>query len=604
VRYGILTQRNPAYLGEVWAELGDLYEGGYTILRNADRYMPRMIGETQDRYRERLKVAAYLCYFGQIVDYFAADLFSQEIAVTPAADADNPDTPGSEPSDPDEFYDSFANDSDLKGTPFGQLLRQAFTSALVNGRAVIAVDFPAQDTDTRPQNKLDEERLGTDRAYAFEVPAEQLIDWECDDRGGFEFAVLHRACCRRASPAEVRDKRVEEFKVWSRTDSGAVVWEVYRTEPYSPDRPPQENDDIPLVARGETSFRRIPLIELRVPAGLWIGNKIGPVAKEHFQRRNMLNAAENKSLFAIPYVKCGSEMGGADGALPSEAQQNPHRGEDPRRELYAKGYLCLGADDDIGFAEPSGAAYDVADKRLERLKDEMFRIVHQMAASVSNSGASLGRSGDSKAEDRHATAIVFGAYGALVRECAVRVYATISEARGETVPWTAHGLDNYDGDDRATIVNEAIQVNQIAIPSLTFAKHYKTYLALRILPNVQPDVAEVIRREIEDGVEDEKRQSEVMAALAEKAVNAGETEPDGDEDSEGDEPPGPESQRSPGKGPPGARAPGKGPPGRQPGKGSPRGRQGPPGRERGSARPAGDGARQGGAKGRSARPSK
>src|SRR6516162_8544660 len=95
--FGILKQRNEAHLGDTWRELGDLYTGGYQILASARRYLPQMVGEGDERYAERVKVAAYLCYLGQIVDFFVANLFSHELKVAPAADANDPNTPGAEP---------------------------------------------------------------------------------------------------------------------------------------------------------------------------------------------------------------------------------------------------------------------------------------------------------------------------------------------------------------------------------------------------------------------------------------------------------------------------------------------------------------------------
>jgi hypothetical protein len=490
--FGILKQRNEAYLGDTWRELGDLYTGGYQILASAKRYLPQMVGEGDERYAERVKVAAYLCYLGQIVDFFVANLFSHELKVAPAADANDPNTPGGEPED--HFYVEFAHDADRKGTTFVKLMRACLTTALVKGSALIGYDFPRRERE--PASRAEEEAWGTDRAYAFEIPVEQLIDWELDeDEGTFEFAILHRQFSRRASPAEMRSGVVDEFKVWTMRD-GKAHFDIYRTKPHPADKPPADKDDVPLVDSGDTQFTSIPMLRLELSDGLWVGNKIGPAAKEHFQRRNILTAAENKSLFAIPFVQLGSEIGAPGMALPSEVQQNPNRGEDPRVALANKGYLVLGSGDNVDFAEPSGSCYAVVESQLRDLKDEMFRVVHQMAASVSNIGASLGRSGDSKQEDRQSTAIVLGALGSAVRDFAKRIYTAVSEARKDDVVWVPHGLDQYDGDARELVLQEAVQAPQIQIPSNTWRKAFYTQLALRLLPNIEPETADVIRKEI------------------------------------------------------------------------------------------------------------
>jgi hypothetical protein len=499
VKYGTLKQRNPAYTAERWEELGDLYVGGYALVDKASRYMPKFLGESRERYRERLSAASYLAYMGQIADYFIANLFSQELTLTQAADAKDPTTPGAPASD-DGFWSAFAHDADLRGTSFVKLLRQVLTTALIKGKGLVVADLPTPAEAA--ESLADEEASGATRGYAFEAAPEELIDWEPDDRGGFAWAILSRQIIRRASPEGTRDRIVEEFKVWT-VDGERVTWELFRTASYRPNQPPKDEDDVPRAGGGTTTFKRIPILELTVPAGLWVGNKLGVLAREHFQRRSALNAAENKSLFAIPYVKLGPEVTAPGAAMPAEVQQNPNRGRDPRGEFNRRGYVVLGKDDGIGFAEPAGTAYELVDKQLEKLVDEMFRVVHQMASSVSATKQALARAAASKAEDRRATEIVLAAYGALVRDFAKRIYDCLSAARGESVVWTAHGLDKFELDDRDSILKEALALDAIAIPSTTFRQTYKTKIALALVGNVPPETQDVIREEIERGVEQE-----------------------------------------------------------------------------------------------------
>ena len=499
MKYGLLRQRNPTYDARRWEELDDLYVGGYMLLDKAGRYMPRFVGESAERYAERLSAASYINFIGEIADYFVANLFAQELSVTPASDAADPSTPGTTPRD-DGFYAAFANDADLRGLTFAKLMRAVFTTALVKGKGIVAVDLPR--TDEAPVNLAEETALGAARGYAFELPIEQLVDWEYDERGRFEWAILERVIVRRASPMEMRGPLVEEFKVWT-LDGGRARWETFRTPPHRPGLRIGDEVEVPRVGGGTTTFSQIPLMEFTMPPGLWVGNKLGCLAREHFQRRSALNAAENKSLFAIPWVKLGPEVSAPGQAMPSEVQQNANRGRDPRGEFNRRGYVVLGSEDDIGFSEPEGKAYALIERQLEKLVDDMFRVVHQMAASVSATTTALGRAAASKAEDRSATEVVLGAYGALVRDFAKRVYECVSSSRGEAVIWTPHGLDKFELEDRDTVLKEALSVDAISIPSATFQKLYKTKLAFALLGNVPPETQQVIQAEIEEGVEAE-----------------------------------------------------------------------------------------------------
>lgn len=496
VAYGILSQTHPTYAAAEWGELNDLYVGGYQIARNAARYLPKYVGEDHRRYAERVTSVAYLNYLGSIADHLVAHLFARELRVTPAADAADESTVGDEPF-ADGFWDQFAANADRRGNTLATLLRKSATTALVKGRALVGCDMPA--VIDRPVTRAHEDAIGAGRGYAFEIPIESLLDWEKDDTGLYAWAILHSSSASRPSPASPRGGLVEEFKVWSLV-GGFARWDTYRTK----ERPASERLDshtqVPWVQGGTTSFRSIPVVEIAVPDGLNVGNKIGPIAKEHYQRRSALVAAENKSLFAIPVMKRGPEMAAPGSAMPSDAQQDPHRGEDPVAQFLASGFTVIGKDDSIEFAEPGGGAYSIVDGQLKGLVDEMYRVVHQMAQSVSSTSSAVGRSGDSKSLDQRTTEIILAALGQIFRDAARAIYTVLSEARGEDVVWTPHGLDNYSEEDRDALVDEAVKSTAITIPSMTFKKMYLSRVATALLGPVEPNTLIAIQNEIEVGV--------------------------------------------------------------------------------------------------------
>lgn len=514
MKYGILTQTRPAspphdrgYAPKLWQELDDLYRGGYQILEHAERYLKQHVGEHMDRYRERLQLCGYIGYFGEIVDFYASSLFSHKLAVTPSKGSAQVD---------DAVYEEFFRNADLAGRPFAQVLKDAVTTAMVMKRGLIAVDFPVAAVDVR--NRRDEERFGLGRPYIYELPLPMLINWEYRDQitrrvqirgedgvdlevGRFEFAVLKVCSRRQPSPYQQRGAAVEEYKVWRRDDDGSVVWELYRVPELREGQTLSDDVEIPMVAAGVTSFQEIPIIEVTLPDGLWIGNTVGPLNKEHFQRRSGLASSQQKALFEIPWVKLGPEIGGVGMALPAERAQDPHRGDDPRAQFERRGYMVLGAQDDMGFAGPSGAVYTIVEAQLEKLVDEMHRVTHRMAASVSSTASAVGRSGASKELDRADTAIVLMAYGAVVRDVAVRIVDTISDARGEAVTeWIAHGLDHFEYGDRAALLEEGIQLAALQIPSRTARIELTTRTLLGLLANASPDVQQRIRDEVAEAV--------------------------------------------------------------------------------------------------------
>jgi hypothetical protein len=348
------------------------------------------------------------------------------------------------------------------------------------------------------------------RIYAYEVPVEQLIDWRKDDQNQFIWAILHKREVEREDPLATRDQVVETFTVWT-MDGDVAAWQQYQLT-YDGSKPPNDNDLVPAVGDGRTGFKRIPLLCLELPQGLWVGNKIGPQSMEHWQRRASLLGAMNRSLVAVPFVKRGTEIGRPGGELPSETQQMPDRGADPVRSVRRKGYVEIGSDDEIGFAEPEGKCYQLVRDDLKDLKEAMFSVTHQMAASVAPSPGMLGRSGLSKQKDGESTAKVLGALGAIVRKFATLIYTTVSEARGEDVVWIGHGLDVYEVDDRQTLLAEAINVDSIPINSPTFKKTEQFQLASKIVRNVDPRTMATIQDEIEKDVDAKKELADAQHA--------------------------------------------------------------------------------------------
>ena len=208
--YGILNQRSPDYRANVWRELDDLYTGGYALAANAATYLPKLPGESPARYDARLLASGYIGYLGQIVDYFTASLFGQDLSITEAADADDPLTNGGK-SDVN-FYSEFSSNADLQGNSFAQVERKVFRTAVLKKKGLLAVDLPTSDNAGDIVSLADEDASGSSRAYVFELPIESLIDWEYDDFGAFEYAVIYRQTSRRASPESVRGSEVVQIR--------------------------------------------------------------------------------------------------------------------------------------------------------------------------------------------------------------------------------------------------------------------------------------------------------------------------------------------------------------------------------------------------------
>jgi hypothetical protein len=523
IPYKVLKQTHPEYDGSRMQQIEDLYEGGWAIMRKAGTYLPKLALEAVEQYDTRCSTSSYQPYFGQILDQFVADLFTQPLSVLPSGDKDDPTTPGDAP---DAFYTELAKDMDGEGTGLEELSCDVLTTALKHRRAYVMVDAPKVDGPA-PASKAEEDASGANRFYAYEVPPAQVIDWKIDKATGvFAWVMLATREQDRETPLGSRDTIRETFTIWTANDGGNASWVRYDVA-YDPKEPPDPDKLIQAAADGDTSFKSIPLLILELPKGLWVGNKIGPQALEHWRRRSALIGAENRSCVAIPYVLLGPEMP-AMGESNSEAAENPNRGQDPVKQFEKRGFIALGHQDKLEFAEPKGHAYEIIDKQCEGLKEAMFSVNHQMAASIKPTGAALGRSGLSKQKDEDKTSKVLGALGRIVRAFVTDVYDAISQARGNDVVWVAHGLDTYEHDDREQVLEESLQLQAVNIPSATFRKEHAKRVAGKLVPNLPPATVATINDEIDSGVDDDEEMRDLKKdAEKDSIINPPEPAPAG-----------------------------------------------------------------------------
>lgn len=510
MKYKLLSQTRPkneadrGYDLKAWEMLDHLYRGGFTMKENAGRYLPKCVGESQERYAARIGpgVASYIGYLAQIVHLYTAAAFAGGVSVGPAPDADDPATPGVLPEP--EVWEAFAADANLRGSTFVEVLSGALTTALVKGKALIACDFPAEPEGTTVKSRSDSDQTGVDRPYIYELPPEQLVDWEYEadiaksvdlgegarvrfSVGRFAWCITKRETARRAAPNEERGAIVEEYRIWQRQEDGSITWELFRVvreknKTIQPDTE-IESESGPVTS----SFREIPIVEIRLPEPLWIGNVAGPLNLEHYQRRSAMVAAMDRALLVILYAKLGPQAPAVGGSIPADIAEDQSRASDPRKTLATKGIVELADGDEIGYASPPTGAFDIVNNQLRELVDEIHRVTGRMAASISATSQALNRSGLSKEADNSDFCVVLKALGAILRDAARRVYTVLSDAREEDIVWTINGLDSYDPDeDRAAVMAEAQALAGTGAPVPIHSKTALLSLHLNLLRRMLP----------------------------------------------------------------------------------------------------------------------
>jgi hypothetical protein len=516
--YAQLTTKHPEYDADYWAKIRTLYSGMSRMrLALKDKKLrqsifPQHLGEEEWVYEERIKRAYCIPYMGNLIDTMVSSLFGDPVRMNEEAEADaqgekkDPTAPviESESVNGDPFYDEFYKDCSHPGGPrqdFNQLLKALVTEALLCRRSWALCDMPSTEGEQGlPDNRLEEEAEVADAAWAVPLCPEQVYDWELDEDGELMWALVAVCSRRRKSLEQGRNIVREEFTYYT-----ADAWERYVYE-YDPDKNPPKPEQPPdSMSAGPHSYGRVPLCYMELPDGLWAGGKLESIAAEHFNKENALAWGSLRSLFQFLAVRLS----------PPDAL-NPIT-EDPNRDVnqvIGPGRIFrLGEKDDVGYVSPDSAPFAFAREALDRLRDEMHRVLSQMANSIDNSGAALKRSADSKAVDAAQSAIILKELGRRVRELAEHIYEMVASGRGEDKQFVAQGMDSFDEVSLDSLITEAATLETVPIPSQTFKALYKFGLARRALPGATEEQLTAIQEELKNNITAE-------AEMAEATLNA------------------------------------------------------------------------------------
>jgi hypothetical protein len=463
----ILDLRRPDVDLELLADYWTLYRGGRAFRERVRRFLPARPYEDPEVYEHRIQTSHYLNYAGPIVAYFAALLFTGRMEKR----ADN--------EAPDDFYDAFEKDCDGAGTPLQALLRDRWTQTLVKQRSWILVDFPRDDPDFPAQTRDEWSERGLGNGYLCPLDEEDVIDWDVDDRGELEWAMVKHVDTRRRDPMRGRDTIIETWTLWTRE-----TWTRWRIE-YKKGERPAPKDAAVLVGIGTVATKGfVPLVRIEVPEALWAMNLLASPQLEQTRARNALSFSLARTCYAMRVFKS------------EDAEARP--------PVHGPGLgILIGLDEDVKWDAPPADAFEPVDKYAATLKDELYRVAHQMALGVENNAAAIGRTVESKTADNSATEVVLAAMGEIVRGVVERMYNLLSRGRRDQRTWTIKGLDSFDVTDATALADAAVTANTLAIPSPTFRRLLHRRVALAMVPDASQDDRDKIAKEIDENTPNE-----------------------------------------------------------------------------------------------------
>jgi hypothetical protein len=501
--YGDFKDRHPDYMPELWKRYRAFYAGGRKLLEDEElmeAVFPKHFRESKEAYDERTKRAFYIPYAGEVLDSIVASLTYKPIMVEGhLADGEPDEETGKMPENDDPFYpEFFENCASPEAIPMSinQLARDQIQLALQLQTAWALVDLPSDDAPTPAEGVEPEQRTvaeadakGLRSAYVVPLDPEAVINWEVDKAGRLDCVLVHSKESKWGGPGTHRDMITETFTYYTET-----TWERW-TITYKESDPPKDEAEMTPAGGGEHSFGCVPVVRLTLPDGLHAMGKIESIAREHFNKRNAVSWSQLKNLLPILAAKVARSPMDPDGV---EGTQN----------LLTQGYgpgkiLILGEDDTLEYVAPDAAVYESAMADLSNLRDEMHRVLHAMAQSVDNSGAALQRAAASKQEDKESMNTILRALGGYVRDYLKEIYCLVQCGRADETPteWCVSGMDEFTDQSVADLIEQAMTMETVTLPSQTFQVRYKLKIAKAILgKDYNEQIEDKIRTELEGSI--------------------------------------------------------------------------------------------------------
>lgn len=514
IEYKILKERHVEYMADFWARCRALYAGGPKLLENEDllkKIMPKHGAEAEDVYKERRKRAFYIPYPGSIVDKIVSELMAKPISFeledTTEGSDEGGETEASDLSDEEKndlppYYADLVKNCGKPGgvkCSLNQFAREQIFTALQCQTAWALVDLPKAPEGGYPNRKAQEDAGGLN-AYICPIDPECVVDWEEQEDGELEWVLVQDTICKRMGIAADRNEVTLRWRYFT-TDS----WAVYELK-YDKKRKPQGPADVDkaeLVDSGKHTFKRVPVRRLKLPDGLWAMGKLEAMARAHLNQRNALSWGQLKALFPVPVLYMQD---------PTPASPNSEDGG-RAMQVHAPGYMrVLAEKDKLEYFSPDVAPYKIAADDLSSIRDEMYRTLHSMAMSVDNSAAAVGRSADSKQVDQAAGAVILRALGVFVREHLEELLNLVATGRKDNLCVAAKGMDNFEDVTLTTLVQDAIALATVSIPSAHFQKKFKLKLAkLGLGADATEEDIEIIKRDLESNVTQDEFDAEAEA---------------------------------------------------------------------------------------------
>jgi len=466
------TQRKKAL-----ADIEILYEGGYRFKAVPEKFLIKRAREPKDVYAERCKVATYQNIIKAVIGYYTTAMFRDPVSFLYR---DNGAELAAQQAD---WYTQFGKNCNQGGERLQDFAQDILRDMLCFQKVYILTDMQSFDpSDFR--SAAEQKISGQTDPYLVMFKARDAINWDTDEAGNLLWIVFRTVEAQRVfgQDAKIYDK-------WYYFDRSE--FRVYQAEHEEDDSDNSERK-AQLVNSGKhalSDFGRVPVRVGEIPGALWLADACYPQLIAHLNQDNTYGWALNMGNLPVPVIK-------------GDFETDPQIGETT--------YVQVPANGDFKFAESSGVSYDASQKRLDSLREEIYRSCYLMAQGKNTSNTASSQSGESKKADMMPAADVMGGLAVILEGIIANVMRDISDARGDKlVTCAVQGLEQEDEDTTDEIANIQLATD-LNVPSDTLEKVLFKRAARKFYRGTTPEEQKQIEKEIEDAPTKSERQAQAQ----------------------------------------------------------------------------------------------
>lgn len=537
---------------DLWANLALLYEGGWQLRIKAANFLWQRHKEPQDVYQSRIVRFNYNNILETVIGWYTSYLFRREPeidivdkvnrrplvdtsitqAIEPIADGDfrfgkAPTTkpveqrtpPGRDIGSPENseeppvintandeagrFYTEFRSNVDRASTSLTSFFSKLVAQILLNGRAFILTDL--EPYSMAPANRAQAEKLGSNRPYLMMFNSSDVVNYRTDKEGNLVWVVIKSGRVEQEDPFDDAVV-IDQWWIYNQTS-----WALYEyKQPVAPNGPTAISSSATSYEGGGTnppvksanlmasglhalhSVGRCPVRMFTAPDGMWLGKRAYLPVLSHLNEDNALQWLLAQTCLAVPVITGG----GSEGEDGSETG-----GIRYYSEIYAIN-LPQGAKFD--WSSPDGSAAQISMQRIEKLVEELYRLMYLQDQGRPATSISSQRSGAAIMMEKMPAREVAESLGRHIRDWMKKTYKDVIDVRneGSVLDVSISGfsfLEDYSGLD----LSDFIRLKATGIPSGTLLRYAAKMIARLFMRDAPAHVLDLAIAEIDEHLTDQ-----------------------------------------------------------------------------------------------------